>query len=144
MLQHLAIQLAYLLSKDMRDVNIVNHAGRAALGVSVENEFNDWISKPLIHSGSRLLLKRPHLELDVNLHQPSRDSLFHLDFYVRRGSNTSIKELGNYPEGPDVDEFAIWGPVEKLQRLLRNQESLDLNDGSWVSYDNSTPLSHRE
>ena len=137
----LEIQMANLLAKSMRDVEIVNFAGLTALGVSVETGSFEWLGKPLIDSGSGLLLRRPHLELGVNLHQPScYDLLFHLNFYVRRGSNTSIEELGNHSNVFDVDEFAKWRPMVKLRRLLRNLESLDLNDCSWISYDKYSPF----
>ena len=142
--RRLGIQLANLFLKNMRDVDTVNFAGRTALGVSVEKESSEWLSKPLIDSGSRLLLRRPHLELGLNLHQSSDSDLSYVDCYVRQGSNTSIKELGNYPEDFYDDEFGLRAPMVKLRRLLRDPESLDLNDGSWVSCDGTTPLPHRE
>ena len=94
----LGIQLANLLLKRMRDVDVVNSAGKTALAVSVKKGSSVWLSKPLIDSGSRLLLRTPHIELGLNLHQSSDGNLFHLDCYVRQGSDTSIMRLGNYPE----------------------------------------------
>ena len=141
--RRLGIQLANLLLKSMRDVDTVNLAGRTALGVSVAKESSEWLSKPLIDSGSRLLLKRPHLELGLNLYQSSSEDgeKFHLVCYARQGSDTSIKGLGKYPEDFYDDEFGLRAPMVKLRRLLRDPQWLDLNDGSWLSYDGTTPLS---
>ena len=126
MRRRLGIKLANLLLKSMRDVDAVNCAGRTALGVSVKKESNEWLSKPLIDSGSRLLLRKPHIELGLNLHQSSGGDLFYLNCYVRQGSDTSIKGLGNYPEDFYDDEVGLLAPMVKLQRLLWDLESLDL------------------
>ena len=120
----LEIQMANFLAKSMRDVEVVNFAGKTALGVSVEKGSSEWLGKPLIDSGSRLLLRRPHLELGLNLHQSSDSDVSYLDCYVRQGSNTSIKKLGNYPEDFYDDKFGHWAPMVKLRRLLRDAESL--------------------
>ena len=136
-------RFARLLSNNMRDVDTVNFAGRTALGVSMEQRSSKWLSEPLIDSGSRLLLRRPHLELRLSLHQSSDSDVSYLDFYVRQGSNMSIKRLGNYPEDFYDDELGYWTPMVELGHLLQDPESLDLNDGSWVSCDDTTPLPHR-
>ena len=138
------IQLANLLLKSMRDVDTVNLAGRTALGVSVEKKFSEWLCKPLVDSGSRVLLKKPHLELGLNLHQYSNSDLFYLDCYVRQGSDTSIKRLGNYPEYFNDDPSELWPRMDILRRWVRDPGSLDLNDGSWFPYDSTTLLPHRE
>ena len=140
--RRLGIQLAKLLLKSMRNVDTVNFDGRTALGVSVEMESSEWLSKPLIDSGSRLLLRKPHIELGLHLHQSSGGGLFYLGCYVRQDSDTSIKGLENYSEDFYDDEIGLRIPMVKLSRLLRDPESLNLNDGSWFPYDDNPPLSH--
>ena len=118
--QRLQIQLANLLSKGMRDVDTVNSAGRTALGVSVENGSSKWLIKPLIDSGSRLLLRKPHIELGLKLHQPPSGDLFYLDCYARRGSDTSFKRLGNYPEYFNDNPSILGSRMDILRRWLRD------------------------
>ena len=136
----LGIQLANLLSKSMRNVDTVNVAGRTALGVSVEKGSSEWLSKPLIDSGSRLLLRTPLIELGLILHQAP----FHLECYAQQGSDTSIRTVAYYPEYVGDNPSGLGRRMDILQPLLRDPESLDLNDGSWFSFDGNPPLWHRK
>lgn len=120
--QRREIQLANLLSEKMKDVDTVNSAGRTALGVSVEKGSSKWLIKPLIDSGSRLLLRKPHIELGLNLHQPPGGDLFYLDCYARRGSDTSIKRLGNYPEFFNDNPSILGLRMDILRRWLQDPE----------------------
>ena len=130
------IELANSLLRKMKAVDTVNSAGRTALGVYVDNGHIDQLITTLINSGSRLLLRKPHIELGLNLHQPSGGDrfssgdpfsdaypLYHLDCYARTGSDSSIKRLG------DFHGFFTDDPSEARRRMdiLRHW----LQDAEW-------------
>ena len=142
--RHLGIQLANLLLQNMRNVDTVNFAGRTALGVSVDKGCSEWLSKPFIDSGSRLLLRKPRIELGLNLHQCSSGDLFHLDCYSRKDSDPSIQRLGNYPEHFNDNPSELGPRMDILRRWLRDPGYRWIDDGSRLSYDGTIPISHRE
>ena len=127
--RRLEIQMATFLAKSMRDVEVINFAGKTALGVSVEKGSSEWLGQPLIDFGSGLLLRKPHIELGLNLHQPSGGDpfsdaylLYHLDCYARKGSDYSIKRLRDYHECFTDDLSELRRRMDILRRWLRDAE----------------------
>ena len=122
------IKVANPLLRSMNDVNTVNLAGETALYISMQSSSQNWLSQSLIDSGARLLVKKPGIEIGLDVERDSNTRLSNLNYYLRQGSNTSTKRLGDYQEygrySIDQLEGRLFGV---LRRLLRNPESLDLN-----------------
>ncbi|KAK0517484.1 hypothetical protein JMJ35_000639 [Cladonia borealis] len=120
--EKLQLQLATILLRSTRDVDMVNFAGETALGLSMKKgESGYWLSQSLIDSGARLLVSKPAIELRLELEQFS-GHLYVLNCHVRRDSNAWTKSLGYY-EKDDQDSLARLNSrsLGELRQLLRDQ-----------------------
>ena len=130
--RRLQIQLAKILLRSMRDIDTVNIAGETALCLSIRGKSANGLIQLLVGSGARLILSQPGIEIGLS-HDVSFDGhLFFLNFHLRQDSETFTKRLGIYETvGRDgivrLDNLSIG----RLRRLLRDPESMNLDDGSW-------------
>ena len=138
----LQIPMAEILMEIMKDIDTVNFAGRTALGVLVENEDGDRLVCELIQSGARLLRRSQGVEIGLDIERSPNERLSFVTCHLRRGLNTFTKRFGYLLEDPNEGSYRLRRfPLVDLRRLLRNLESFDLEDGSWVRYAGTTLIS---
>lgn len=131
--RRLKIQLAKILLRSMRDVDTVNFAGETALGLSTKRTGGNWLCQALIASGARLLLSKPGIEIGLRLERSATVYRSILNCYLRQGSNTLTKRLGDYEKDSQDSVVLVDKPgIGVLGRLVWNPELLDLKDGSWL------------
>lgn len=141
--QRIQIRLVEILLRNMRDVDTVNLAGETALGLSIkEGESGNWT---LIASGARLLLNKQGIKIGLNFEESSDGHMSVLNCYLRQGSNTLTRRLVEHErDGQDSLAQLNSHSIGVLRHLLRDPESIDLNDSCWSYDDGATSFSDHE
>ena len=120
-------QLAKILLRNMtRDVDTVNFTGKTALGLSMERRSRGCLKRSLVDYGARLLLSRPGIEIRFRLEESSGAHLSVLKCYLRHGSNTVTKILGDYEKDGQKSIVPLDNPWTEvvLRGLLANPQLL--------------------
>ena len=119
-LQSLQPKLANILLRNMRDADIVNLTGETALCISIQSKSCRLLSQSLINSGACLLVRKPGIEVRVELEHSPTGLPSVLNCHVRRDSDAWTKRVGFY-EKDTQDSLARFNgrSLAELRQLLR-------------------------
>ena len=118
--QSLQPKLANILLRSMRDADIVNLAGETALCISIQSQSCRLLSLSLINSGACLLVRKPGIEVRVELEHSPTGLPSVLNCHVRRDSDAWTKRVGFYEKNTQDSLARINSrSLGELRQLLR-------------------------